>query len=143
MADYFQHWFDMGDRLGEKAPRIFYVHWFRKSTAGEWLWPGYGENSRVLKWMCDRVDGKLGARYSPIGLLPNQDDLDLSWLNIPEEQVRQLLSVDRDEWKEEAADIVDFLILFGDRLPERLRRQLHELERRLAEPEQVAGQRAA
>ena len=61
MADYFQHWLEMGDRLGDKAPRIFYVNWFRKSPEGKWLWPGFGENSRVLKWMCERVDGKAGA----------------------------------------------------------------------------------
>ncbi|MHB0868480.1 MAG: phosphoenolpyruvate carboxykinase (GTP) [Chloroflexota bacterium] len=143
MADYFQHWLDMGDRLGDRVPRIFYVNWFRKSKAGEWLWPGYGENSRVLKWMCDRVEGKVGARSSPIGLLPNQDDLDLSWLSIPKEHIRQLLTVDPDEWEIEAADIEAFFAQFGDRLPERLRQQLHGLEQRLREADRQAGERAA
>ncbi|MGE5619156.1 MAG: phosphoenolpyruvate carboxykinase (GTP) [Sphingomonadaceae bacterium] len=143
MADYFQHWFDMGDRLGGKAPRIFYVNWFRKNTAGEWLWPGYGENSRVLKWMCDRVDGRVGARPSPVGLIPNREDLDLSWLSIPEEYVTQLLTVDKAEWKEEAADIAAFFSIFGNRLPQRLRRQLEALESRLAEPEEAGEERAA
>jgi GTP-dependent phosphoenolpyruvate carboxykinase len=78
----------MGDKLGAKAPRIFYVNWFRKSPAGKWLWPGYSENSRVLKWMCDRVSGKVGARETPIGLLPQEGELDLTGLSIPAQDSR-------------------------------------------------------
>jgi phosphoenolpyruvate carboxykinase (GTP) len=77
MGDYFQHWLDMGDKLGDKAPKIFYVNWFRKTADGRWLWPGFGENSRVLKWMCDRVEGKVDAVKTPIGLLPKKENLDL------------------------------------------------------------------
>ena len=73
MADYFQHWLDMGDRLGDKAPRIFYVNWFRKTADGKWLWPGYGENSRVLEWMCERLEGTAGAVDTAIGRLPAAD----------------------------------------------------------------------
>ena len=82
MADYFEHWLDMGDRLGDKAPRIFYVNWFRKTADGKWLWPGYGENSRVLKWMCERVEGTAAAVETPIGYLPAAADLDLAGLDI-------------------------------------------------------------
>ena len=78
MADYFGHWLEMGDRFGKHAPRIFYVNWFRKSPEGKWLWPGFGDNSRVLKWMCERVEGKVGAVETPIGLMPQEGDLDLA-----------------------------------------------------------------
>lgn len=131
MGDYFGHWLEMGDRLGEKAPRIFYVNWFRKSTDGKWLWPGYGENSRVLKWMCDRVDGKVGARETPIGLLPEPGDLDLAGLDLPRENLMELLQVDEAAWRAEVPDIERHFARFGDRLPERLRRQLLELRNRL------------
>ncbi len=74
MGDYFQHWLDMGDKLGDKVLKIFYVNWFRKTADGRWLWPGFGENSRVLKWMCDRVEGKVDAVKTPIGLLPKKGE---------------------------------------------------------------------
>jgi phosphoenolpyruvate carboxykinase (GTP) len=131
MADYFQHWLDMGDRLGKHAPHIFYVNWFRKTPDGKWLWPGYGENSRVLKWMCERVDGRNGARQTPIGFLPNEGDLDLTGLDIPQENTRELLRVDADDWRAEVPDIEKHFEQFGDRLPERLKKQLVELEVRL------------
>ena len=131
MADYFQHWFDMGDRLGDKAPRIFYVNWFRKTAEGKWLWPGYSENSRVLEWMCERVSGRAGAKSTPIGFLPNESDLDLTGLNIPQENVKELLRVDEDAWRAEVPDIEKHFAQFGDRLPERLRKQLDELKARL------------
>ncbi len=131
MADYFQHWLDMGDRLGNHAPRIFYVNWFRKTAEGKWLWPGYGENSRVLKWMCERVDGKATARQTPIGLLPDESNLDLTGLNLPGENIQELLRVDPDVWRLEVADIEKHFAQFGTRLPARLRNQLDELKRRL------------
>ena len=131
MADYFQHWFDMGDRLAGRAPRIFYANWFRKSEDGKWLWPGFGENSRVLKWMCERVDNKVGAKKTPIGLLPNQGDLDLGGLDIPQASIRELLRVDVEAWKGEIPEIEEFFGKFGDRLPDRLKTQLHELKERL------------
>ena len=131
MADYFQHWFDMGDRLGSKAPKIFYVNWFRKSRDGKWLWPGFGENSRALKWMCERVDGKAGARKTPIGLVPNETDLDMRGLTLPAENIKELLRVDADAWKAELPKMEKFFSQFGDRLPKRLKNQFEELRKRL------------
>lgn len=131
MADYFQHWLDMGERLGQNAPRIFYVNWFRKSPSGKWLWPGYGENSRVLKWMCERVDGTAGAAATPIGNLPTAADLDLTGLKIPAEDLDELLRVDTDAWRAEAPDIERHFSQFGDRLPARLREQVAALRERL------------
>jgi phosphoenolpyruvate carboxykinase (GTP) len=131
MGDYFQHWFAMGDKLGAKAPRIFYVNWFRKSPAGKWLWPGYSENSRVLKWMCDRVSGKVGARETPIGLMPQEGDLDLTGLSIPAQDLAELMRVDVPAFKAEVPDVEKHFNRFGDRLPARLSAQLKLLVQRL------------
>jgi phosphoenolpyruvate carboxykinase (GTP) len=131
MADYFQHWLDMGDRLGDKAPRIFYVNWFRKTADGKWLWPGYGENSRVLEWMCERLEGRASARTTPIGLLPEESDLDLRGLDLPVENLHELLRVDAEAWRAELPDIERHFARFGERLPARLRQQLANLRTRL------------
>ena len=131
MGDYFQHWLDMGDDLGDKAPKIFYVNWFRKTADGRWLWPGFGENSRVLKWMCERVDGKAEAVQTPIGLLPRLGGLDLKGLKIDERDIQELLRVDLDAWKAEIPDIEKHFAQFGDRLPVRLRKQFEDLKKRL------------
>ncbi|MGK5092286.1 phosphoenolpyruvate carboxykinase (GTP) [Deltaproteobacteria bacterium TL4] len=131
MGDYFQHWLDMGDRLGKKAPRIFYVNWFRKSAAGKFLWPGYGDNARVLKWMCDRVEGKVKAKETPIAILPNDGDLDLSGLSIASENLKELLKVDIAAWKAEVPDVQKYFEKFGTRLPKRLQKQLDGLKKRL------------
>ncbi len=131
MGDYFHHWLEMGDKLGEKAPRIFYVNWFRKSAQGKFLWPGFGENSRVLKWMCERIDGHAGARETAIGLLPDDGGLDLAGLNVAAEKMEELLRVDMGAWKAEIASIEEHFAQFGDRLPERMRQQLEELKNRL------------
>jgi len=131
MADYFQHWLDMGDRLGDKAPKIFYVNWFRKTAEGKWLWPGYGENSRVLKWMCERVDGGAAAQETPLGYLPEAGALDVSGLNLSTEALHELLRVDQTAWQAEALDIEKYLGQFGDRMPERLQQQVAALRERL------------
>ncbi len=131
MGDYFQHWFDTGNKLGDKSPRVFYVNWFRKSEDGKFLWPGFSENSRVLKWMCDRVDEKVEARETPIGLLPNEQDIDFSGLNISPEDLKELLNIDREAWKAEIPDIENHFSTFGHRLPDRLKKQLHEFKQRL------------
>jgi phosphoenolpyruvate carboxykinase (GTP) len=131
MGSYFQHWFDMGDKLGEKAPRIFYVNWFRKSSDGKFLWPGFSDNSRVLKWMCDRIDNKVDAQESPIGLLPIEGDLDLKGLDIPSEDMNELMTVDPAEWKAVIPEIEQHFATFGERLPERLKKQLAEYKARL------------
>ncbi|MBS1125170.1 MAG: phosphoenolpyruvate carboxykinase [Nitrospirae bacterium] len=131
MGDYFTHWFAMGDTLGAKAPRIFYVNWFRKSPEGRFLWPGFSDNSRALKWMCDRLDGKVGAKETPIGLMPKDGDVDLTGLDLPKENLRALLQVDLAEWKAEVPDIEQHFKTFGNRLPARLRKQLDEFKKRL------------
>jgi phosphoenolpyruvate carboxykinase (GTP) len=131
MGDYFRHWLDMGDRLGDKAPRIFYVNWFRKSQEGMFLWPGFSDNSRVLKWMCERIEGKVKAKKTPIGLMPVDGDLDLSGLEISDSNVKELMSVDDREWHAEIPDIERHFAEFGDRLPARMDRQLQELRKRL------------
>ena len=131
MGDYFQHWLDMGDKLQDKAPRIFYVNWFRKTPDGRWLWPGFGENSRVLKWMCERVEGKAEAVKTPIGLLPAADGLDMQGLNISAQDVKELLNVDVEAWRSEIPDIEKHFAQFGDRFPERLKKQFEALKERL------------
>jgi phosphoenolpyruvate carboxykinase (GTP) len=131
MADYFGNWFDVGDRLGRRAPKIFYVNWFRKSPKGAWLWPGFRENSRILKWMCERVAGKVGAVETPLGMLPKIEDLYLKDLSVSPEDLRELLRIDKEAWKAEIPDIQGFFNEFGDRLPKRLQDQLNALANRL------------
>ncbi len=131
MADYFAHWFKMGDALGDKAPKCFYVNWFRKTEDGKWLWPGYGENSRVLKWMCQRVEGTADAVETPIGMMPVEGGLDMTNLDISPEEVAELMKVDIEQWKEEIPMVEEFFAKFGDKLPQRMRIQLNDLTERL------------
>ncbi|RJR16116.1 MAG: phosphoenolpyruvate carboxykinase (GTP) [Nitrospiraceae bacterium] len=131
MGDYFQHWFNMGEKLGSKAPRIFYVNWFRKSQDGKFLWPGFSDNSRVLKWMCERIDGRAGAQKTPIGLIPDEGSLDLGGLNISHENMKELMSINPEEWKAEIPDIEKHFSTFGNRLPEKLKKQFSEFIERL------------
>ena len=131
MGDYFQHWLNMGDRLGSKAPRIFYVNWFRKNHDGRFLWPGFSDNSRVLKWMCERIDGKVNAKKSAIGLLPVERDLDLNGMGLSPENMEELMKVYLDEWKAEIPNIEKHFAIFGSHLPERLKKQFKELAERL------------
>ncbi|MDP2157626.1 MAG: phosphoenolpyruvate carboxykinase (GTP) [Nitrospirota bacterium] len=131
MGDYFHHWLGVGEKLGSKAPKIFYVNWFRKSHDGKFLWPGFSDNSRVLKWICERVDGKIGAEKSSIGLLPIEGDLDLSGLTLAPENIKELMSVNVAEWKAEIPDIEAHFTASGKRLPQKLRDQLEELRKRL------------
>jgi len=131
MGDYFQHWVNMGDTLGDKAPKCFYVNWFRKTEDGKFLWPGFSDNSRVLKWMCERVDGKIGAEETPIGLLPKEGDLDTEGLDTSADDMQELMKVDVEAWKAEIPDIENHFSIFGDQLPERLKKQLEEFISRL------------
>jgi phosphoenolpyruvate carboxykinase (GTP) len=133
MGDYFQHWFDMGDKVGKNAPRIFYVNWFRKDEKGNFIWPGFGDNSRILEWMCDRVDGRAGAVKTPIGMMPEIKDLDLEGVAISEEDMEKLLEVDISSWSRELEEIEAFLEQFGDHYTERLKRQVQGLKERLEE----------
>ena len=130
-GDYFAHWFKMGARMDDKAPRIFYVNWFRKNKDGKWLWPGFGENSRVLKWMCERVDGRVEARETPVGLMPKDGDLDLKGLNISSDDYAELMKVDAGLYRNMLSDIADYLKEFGDRLPSQMTHQLEALRKRL------------
>ncbi len=132
MADYFAHWLSFAQRADRaRLPKIYFVNWFRKDGNGKFLWPGYGENSRVLKWICERVEGAAKAQSTPIGNLPTPDALDLSGLSIAAEDLTQLLSADAAGWKKEADDIADYYAKFGDRLPGALRQQLDDLRKRL------------
>ncbi|HPR83146.1 MAG TPA: phosphoenolpyruvate carboxykinase (GTP) [Pontiellaceae bacterium] len=130
-GDYMQHWFEMGDLLGDKAPRCFYVNWFRKDQNGKWLWPGFGENSRVLKWMCERVEGKVGARETAIGLMPKDGDLTLDGLNIPAADWAELMKVDKELFKATVANAEEYLAKLGSKLPARMTEQLEALKVRL------------
>jgi phosphoenolpyruvate carboxykinase (GTP) len=131
MGDYLAHWLEMGRKLGAKAPKIFFVNWFRKGPDGRYLWPGFGDNVRVLKWMTERVDGADVAADTPIGLLPKPGSLDISGLDLGESALHQLFDVDVDGWKREVGLIAEYYAKLGDRLPERFRRMDDELRQRL------------
>jgi len=120
MADYFGHWLKIGQKAGAKLPRIYFVNWFRKDLHGKFVWPGYGENSRVLKWIVERLEGKATAHDTPIGRLPDKTSLDTAGLSLTEEQIHLLLSVDRSVWKEEASLIPGYYERFAERLPKAL-----------------------
>jgi phosphoenolpyruvate carboxykinase (GTP) len=132
MADYVQHWLDIGASTGaDKLPKIFNVNWFRKGTDGKFLWPGYGENSRVLKWIIERVIGTAEAVESPIGLLPAPSALDLKGLNVSSDQLAQVFTVDPSEWNGEIPLISQHFANLGNRLPDAMHAQLLSLEQRL------------
>jgi phosphoenolpyruvate carboxykinase (GTP) len=132
MGDYFAHWLKIGTMTdAAKLPRLYYVNWFRQDANGRFLWPGYGENSRVLKWIFDRVSGKGKAVETPIGCLPAEGGLDLTGLDVTGNAMRTLLTVDAEGWLAEIPLIKQHYDQFGDRLPAALRQELAELERRL------------
>jgi phosphoenolpyruvate carboxykinase (GTP) len=133
MADYFGHWLELGRREGAQLPRIFYVNWFRKDAEGNFLWPGYGENSRVLAWVFRRCEGSALGEETPIGVVPSggPDGIDTSGLNLSEETLTELLAVDPEEWKQQMPQVREHFERFGDRLPAELSEQLAALERRL------------
>lgn len=131
IGDYFAHWFEMGKRLGDKAPKIFNVNWFRTDDEGHFIWPGFGENMRVLMWMLDRCDGKVDAVKTEIGYLPNNSDLNIEGLEISDETLAGLLEVDLDLWRKDAESIGEFYEKVGQRLPAELRGQLDAFKTRL------------
>jgi phosphoenolpyruvate carboxykinase (GTP) len=131
MADYFQHWLDIGVKAGARPPRIFYVNWFRKGDDGKFLWPGFGDNARVLEWIFRRVEGKIGADETPIGLVPKAGDLDTEGLDISAAALADLTSVDEDKLRDELPQVREHLAKFGDRLPAAVRTQFAALEQRL------------
>src|ERR1022692_1383792 len=131
MGDYFAHYLKIGEREGAKLPKIYYVNWFRTDEDGKFLWPGYGENSRVLKWVFERCEGTAHAVGTAIGMLPQPADLDTEGLSIREEDLWTLLSVDIDGWLAEIPLIREHFAKFGARLPEGLNRELEDLDHRL------------
>ena len=135
MADYFAHWLAIGRRKQAKLPQIFYVNWFRKDEDGKFMWPGFGENARVLAWIFRRTEGKAEAVETPIGLVPplGEGGIDIDGLGISREDMEQLLEVDPECWKEQIPQTHEHYSRFGERLPAELRGQLEELERRLFE----------
>jgi phosphoenolpyruvate carboxykinase (GTP) len=133
MGDYFAHWLKIGKVKGARLPKIFYVNWFRKSPEGKWLWPGFGENSRVLKWIFERVDGTAAAEPTAIGNLPTADAIDLKGLDISAAEKQMLLSVDKEGWLKVVPEMKAHFAKFGDRLPKELAAQLEALEARLTQ----------
>ncbi|WP_440068285.1 phosphoenolpyruvate carboxykinase (GTP) [Streptosporangium sp. OZ121] len=129
MGDYFAHWLAIGRRENARLPRIYYVNWFRKDDGGRFIWPGFGENTRVLKWIVDRLNGRAEAVRTPIGLLPAQ--LDTEGLDVSEENMRTLLSVDEEIWRQEASLMPAFFQTFGDHMPKELWEEYEALVARL------------
>jgi phosphoenolpyruvate carboxykinase (GTP) len=131
MGDYFAHWLKMGEKGGAKMPKIFYVNWFRKDGNGKFLWPGYAENSRVLKWIFERCNGTAKAVDTPIGKVPAEDAIDTKGLKLAAEQLKELLRVDAEGWKAELPLIKEHFAMFGAKLPKALSDELSALEKRL------------
>ncbi|NLG20866.1 MAG: phosphoenolpyruvate carboxykinase (GTP), partial [Actinomycetales bacterium] len=126
------HWFDIGKQHDEsKLPKIFLVNWFRRDADGGFAWPGFGENTRVLKWVVDRLEDRVGAVETPIGLVPHLDDLDVDGLDLTREQLEAALAVDADEWRAELPLIREWFDKFGDSLPQQLEDELDTLAQRL------------
>lgn len=132
MGDYFGHWFDMGELLGDKAPKIFNVNWFRVDENGNFMWPGFGDNFRVLEWILKRCENKVDAEETAIGYVPFADDINLEGVDFSKEQLEEILYVDNEKWSKEAEGIEEFYKKFGDRLPEKLAKQLEMLKDRLS-----------
>jgi phosphoenolpyruvate carboxykinase (GTP) len=132
MADYLAHWLKTGEREGAQLPRIFYVNWFRKDADGKFLWPGFGENSRVLEWVFRRCEGSAEAVESAIGLLPAEGAINTEGLNVDAAAMRELLSVDENLVREQLPQVKEHFAQFGDKLPAALGEQLADLERRLS-----------
>ena len=130
MADYFGHWLAMGKTIPH-PPHIFHVNWFRKGADGKFLWPGYGENARVLKWMLERIEGRGAATETPIGAVPTANAITLDGINVPRETMQELLRVEPGDWAKEHADVGEFFKKFGDRLPEEINVEHDRLGERL------------
>ena len=135
MADYWGHWLEMGEKLGDKAPKIVHVNWFRKDDEGNFMWPGFGDNMRVLLWILDRCEGKVGAEETAIGYVPKVEDIDVEGLDVSKETLKDLLAVDKVHWIEDIEDpetgIRKYFAQFGDRLPKAMQNELDKLEANL------------
>ena len=135
MASYWGHWLEMGKKLGDKAPKIFHVNWFRKDDEGNFLWPGFGDNMRVLLWILDRCAGKVDAKECAIGYVPYADDIDITDLDMTKEELEALLTIDNNEWIKDVEDpetgIKAYFAQFGDMLPKEMAEELEKLEANL------------
>ena len=132
MADYFAHWLTFSERFDEeKLPKIFYVNWFRKSADGRWLWPGFGENSRVLEWIFERTAGRGEATETAIGYVPTTGAINVEGLNVTPDDMDELLNVNYDEWRDEVPRIREHYAQFNEHLPSKLDEFVVDLERRL------------
>jgi len=130
MGDYFAHWLRMGTRLAQ-PPQVFRVNWFRRNAEGTYLWPGFGENLRVLRWVLARVHGEVGAAETPIGCLPHPADLDVTGLDVSPAVLQELFAIDRPGWLEAVAGQQEFFKQFGDRLPKEIWHENEALAQRL------------
>jgi len=130
-ADYWRHWLELGAKI-KRPPRVFHVNWFRRDAQGKFLWPGFGENLRVLAWMLDRSAGSARAADSPIGWLPRIEDLNTTGLRVGTDALRELLSVDHSLWRKETGEIREYFRRYGERLPPALLRELEKTEARLS-----------
>jgi phosphoenolpyruvate carboxykinase (GTP) len=130
MADYFNHWLQVGRDL-HNPPRVFTVNWFRKDQNGKFLWPGFGENMRILKWVIDRCNGKGSAIESPLGWMPRYEDIDWNELTFSKESFSELMSVDREDWKREVLSHEEFFLKLLDRLPKEFQFERELLKSRL------------
>lgn len=139
MGEYFGHWLEMGKLLGPNAPKIFNVNWFRKDKEGNIIWPGYGDNIRVLEWILKRCEGKVGAIESPIGYIPRSSDIRLNGTDLTPSDVKKLLYISKPQWRKEARKIRKFYKMFGETLPEELKNQLEKLEENL-KPEKTVDE---
>ena len=132
MADYFEHWLRMGVRM-KQQPKIFHVNWFRQDDDGNFLWPGYGENLRILEWILARCRGEFDAIKTSIGFVPKYEDIDMTGLDLPEKTFHKLFEINPENWKTEMEGVTEFFKKFGDRLPLELWAQHQALARRLDE----------
>jgi phosphoenolpyruvate carboxykinase (GTP) len=132
MADYFEHWLEIGRRKGAKLPRLYNVNWFRKDLeTGDYLWPGFGDNSRVLKWAIERIEGAADAVETPIGFIPTPQSLDLAGLDMTADDVQEAVRFDADEWRAEVPSLEEWFDRFGGSLPRSITRELEGLKKRL------------
>jgi phosphoenolpyruvate carboxykinase (GTP) len=131
MGDYFGHWITMGKKM-KKSPKIFHVNWFRVDEKGKFMWPGYGENLRIIEWILDRCNDRVPAKKTPIGYVPRPSDIDMTSLNLSEETLKKLLNIDKQEWQKELKDIAQFLKKFGKHLPKEMLQEYNSLAKRLS-----------
>ena len=130
MGDYWAHWLEMGKRI-PNPPKIFHVNWFRTDDEGHFIWPGFGDNMRVLMWILARCENKADAKETPIGYVPYEKDINLEGTDISDETLAGLLSIDTQSWKDDIENIKEFYALVGDRVPQQLKEELAALEKRL------------